>query len=565
MPGITGSDKAYKLALANVARAQTTRSSYFERDVVPVTIAGTTRTGVIQSSIRIDLNTGSEPHRCTFDFRGGHGVIPSAGQTVTICHGSTANRLFAGRILKVTRKAARNADTRPVYQCDAAGWLFDVNQSRVRPGFSARSLAPYSLVPYLLTVTSPNVASLGFTASKIDPSLPKVEEFTCGPAEEIGDALARLFRGVDASWYMDHNGDIRAFSTINSLPSVPSTITSAASHVWGVHYAPTELSRVFTRVDVLGALVSTVADFDPTRHESVPVDSASLIVNGTDALSGIGFAPGVEWGTSTEPWVLNNAMLASQIAYPPSEHLSAGQASVLLPSAKAANTLVVVAANVNSWSPLRPTFWYNVGGQWIYPTSIIGVFSASANSVAFAYWLHASGAGALTADVQQAADISAAWTVKVTSPTLRFSDIVPAGAPLQVMATRVNSTGVAYVSSLMGSASYGLVSRTLEDQRLGVDGAIAVASTALLRGNPSEWASLEFVTREREYEIGGPVFAAMNSPTESGGYSVAGTYTVQDMTIDGFDQLGVTKGPTRQITAGAVRRPTMWQVLQGGM
>lgn len=565
MPGITGSQQAYKLGIANVARAQTTRSAYFLRDVVPVTIAGTKRTGVIQSSIRIDLNTGAEPHRCSFDFRGGYGFIPAAGQSVTIGHGSTANRLFAGRILKAVRVAARNADTRPVYQCEAAGWLFDVNQSRVRPGFAVRSLAPRSLVPYLLTATSPNVASLGFTASKIDPALPLVGEFSAGPAEELSDALARLFRSVDAAWYMDHYGDIRAFGTINSLPAVPSTITSAASQVWGVRYAPTDLSRVFTRVDVLGALVSTVADFDPTRHESVPVDSASLLVNGADELAGIGFAPDVAWGTSTEPWLLNNVMLASQVAYPPSQHLSAGQASVLLPSAKSANTLVVVAANVNSWSPLRPTFWYDVGGQWIYPSSIIGVYSASANSVAFAYWLHSTGAGALVADVQALTDISAGWTIKVSSPTLRFSALVPAGAPLQVMATRVNSTGVDYVSSLMGSASYGLVSRTLEDQRLSVDGAIAVASTALLRGNPSEWASLEFTTREREYEIGGPVFAAMNSPTEASGYSVAGTYTVQDMTLDGFDEVTNTKGPRRAITAGAVRRPTMWQVLQGGV
>lgn len=565
MPGITGSEPAYRLAIANVARAQTTRSAYFLRDVVPVTIAGTTRTGVIQSSIRIDLNTGAEPHRCTFDFRGGYGFIPAAGQAVTIGHGSTANRLFAGRILKAVRTAARNADTRPVYQCEAAGWLFDVNQSRVRPGFAVRSLAPRSLVPYLLTVTSPNVASLGFTASKIDPTLPLVEEFSVGPAEDISDALSRLFRSIDASWYMDHYGDIRAFGTINSLPAVPSTITSAASQVWGVRYAPTDLSRVFTRVDVLGALVSTVADFDPTRHESVPVDSASLLLNGADGMSGIGFVPAVNWGTSTEPWLLNNVMLASQIAYPPEEHLSAGQASVLLPSAKAANTLVVVAANVNSWTPLRQGLWYNVGGQWIYPTSIIGVYSASANSVAFAYWLQATGAGALTADVQALTDISAAWTVKVTSPALRFSDLIPAGAPLQVMATRVNSTGVDYVSSLMGAASYGLVSRTLEDQRLSVDGAIAVASTALQRGEPSEWVSLEFTTREREYEIGGPVFAAMSSPTESGGYSMAGTYTVQDMTIGGFDVLTETKGPTRAILSGAVRRPTMWQVLQGGV
>lgn len=555
MPGISGSQKAYKLALANVARAQTTRAAYFLRDVVPVTINGTKRTGVIQSSIRIDLNTGSEPHRCTFDFRGGYGVIPAAGQTVTICHGSTANRLFAGRILKADRQAARNADTRPVYQCEAAGWLFDLNQSRVIPGFTARSIAPYSLVPYLFSVTSPNVASLGFTASKIDPTLPYIEQFSTGPGEQIVDALDRIFRSVDAVYYMDQIGDVRAFGAINSLPAVPSTITSAASHVWNVRYSPTNFSRVFTRAHVAGAIQPTLADVDFGNQMLVPIASASIVSNLTGVNSDI-------LAGTTEQWLLDGQMFVGSLIYRPEQAFEPGMiASTFLDTTLGSNTLVVAAKNVSSVRPFDYPRWYDVGGQIVYVSSLLGAYSLTVGSVAYAYAVPGSGPGALVSDIPTATEITGLYNAIATSvPVNRF---VPAGSPFQTFVTRVNSTGVSYIASLTTSAQYGLISRNFEDRRLSPDGAVAVASTALQRGNPSDWASLEFTTRERAYEIGGPVFAAMNSPTESGGYSIAGTFTVQDMTIGGFGELTDTKGPTRAILAGAVRRPTMWQVLQG--
>ena len=84
------------LAIANVGRAAAFRSGYFLRDVTPITISTAQRSGVIQDSIRIDLNTGAEPHRCSFAFKGGSGFVPHPGQTVSIGHGTSANKLFSG-------------------------------------------------------------------------------------------------------------------------------------------------------------------------------------------------------------------------------------------------------------------------------------------------------------------------------------------------------------------------------------------------------------------------------------------------------------------------------------
>lgn len=546
------------LAISNVGRAAAFRSGYFLRDTVVVRIGSAVRTGVIQQSIRIDLNTGVEPHRATFEFRGGGGYVPLAGQTVTIGHGSVANALFAGRLTRVTRRAIRNADTKPTYACEASGWMFDINQSRVAPGFSVQSIAPFSLVRRLLVSTSPNVSSLGFTATGIETTLPLVSEFSVGPAEEITNALARLFRSVDAVWYMDHAGDLHAFTTVNSTTAIPATITSAASQVWNVRYAPTDFSRIFTRAHVLGAIQPTIADYEPTRHVTVPLASASLLGNAQGSFGDDSFI------NTTESWLFDGVQFNAGFFFTPGSQFNAGKASVFLPASRSTNTLVVVSANVTSLSPIDPDRWYDIAGQMVYVSSTVGVYSATASSIAYAYYVPSNGSGMLTADIESFADIAAPWQITINSPSLFYSRMVPAGAPLQVISTKVNSAGVDYVGSLTGGEpSFGLISRTVEDQRLSPDGAAAVASTLLQRGAPANWVSLEFSTRAEDYVIGGPVFVSMTSPTESGGASIEGIYTVQDMTIEGFGELTGTKGPVRSVVSGAVRRPTMWQVLQG--
>lgn len=549
------------LAVSNVGRAAAFRSGYFPRDRVIIWINHAERVGVIQSSIRIDLNTGDEPHRCSMDYKGGSGFVPMPGHTIHVGHGTYDNKMFAGRVIKVTRLSLRNADSRPTYRLDAAGWLFDIDQSRVFPGFSVQSLAPRSIVPYMLTVTSPNVASLGFTASHIAADLGAVGEFSMGPAERIGEGLSRLFRSVDAEWYMDHRGDLHAFSTVNSGTSVPTTITAASSHVWNVQYTPTDFSRVFTRVHVFGALQSTIADVDTRTQNMIPLDSASLIATNPSLTS-----PDVFAGT-TDAWLVGGIQHVGSLIYRPESSFEVGRPSVFLPASVGANTLTVAGTNVSSVRPMEPERWYGIAGQNVYVASVIGAYSLTASSVAYSYWIPSSGPGALTTDVQNGGEIAGLWNLiarqdssSITPAAPRY---LPAGTPVQVYVTRVNSAGRDAVSSLTFSSAYGLISRSFEDQRLTSDSAAEVALAALERGDPDNWRQLEFTTREEAYDIGAPVFVSITSAAEPSAQTVEGIFTAQDVTIQGFGRLTQTKGPERTVVAGAVRRPTLWQVLQG--
>lgn len=270
MPGLSGSDRAYQFAIANVCRADATRAAFYRRDAVFVTIGGAQRAGVVQASIRIDLNTGEEPHRASFDLKGGYGFIPYAGQTCAIGHGTTDRALFAGRLLKVARSTVRNADTRPTYRCEAAGWTFDLGITRIDGAVSVTSMAPRSIVGAIF-----GFANLGLTYNGVSPDLPYVAEFSTGPTEPVPQALSRMFRSVDAKWYIDHRKDIHAFLTFDQTSGgVPSTLTSTTSAHWGLTYDPTDLSRTYRAVQVVGAGQATLADVDTTYHDAFPLTSA---------------------------------------------------------------------------------------------------------------------------------------------------------------------------------------------------------------------------------------------------------------------------------------------------
>lgn len=555
-----GSDPAYRYAIAGTAaRAFSTRAGYYLRNVIPVWINGAARSGVVLASIRVDLNTGDEPHRCTFVLKGGSGFVPAAGQPVVIGGGTTANPLFAGRLLRVTRRAKRADDRRADYQCDAAGHVFELNTARVAPGFSARSMAPYSIVSGLLAVTTPNVLGLGFSTEFVSTAIPAVEEFTVTPGEEIAGALDRMFRSVDATWYVDHDKRIRAYYDTDPGPgSIPNTLTVGSSLTfWDLDITPTNLSRVFTRAHVIGAGVPTLADVDPSRHLTLPLETASLIANQAGGSGDDNFM------ASAEAYLVGGVEVSPlALIYTKGSQFNAGQASVFLPASRGTNTLTVVAANVASVSPIDVDRWYQVSGQYLYVSSRVGVFSATASSIAYNYWIHPSGAGAITSDISPFADIAAPFNF-APSNTSFGTRTFPAGTQIETYATRVNTPARDAVASLFGSNSYGLISKTFRDGRLAPDGAADVALDALERGAPSQWLAVDFATRDEAFNIGRPVYVSVTSTAEPSGTSIAGTFIAHDVTIDGFGALTETKGPTRTVSAAAARKPTLWQILQG--
>lgn len=566
--GLSGSQTAYKLAVADVARADATRSSYFPRNVIPVWLNGAARSGVVQSSIRIDLNTGEEPHRCAFSLRGGHGYVPLAGHTVTVGHGTTANPLFSGRIIKVRRTSSRNNDSRPMYDCEAAGWVFDLNITRAQPGYAFTSLSVASIVGKLFVQSEPSLADLGFTYPYIDPTLPVVAEYSIGPTEPVSQALARLFRSVDALWYIDHGKRLHAFGSTDIAPGgVPSTLSADTSAYWGVTYQATDASRVFAHVQVLGQLQTTQADVTPATHKAFPLLTAEGLYDGaiSDTGSGGAFA---SWDGA---YVVGAEGRYTQFQTPPIDrfqtpesHMRAGKVSTFLPASANANTLTVAAANVSSMSPLVEERWYNISGQWLYVASVLGAYSLTASSVAYHYYIPSSVSGAITSDIQAPADIAPTWNFVPNALTFNTA-FFPAGTRIQVLA---EISGNSAVGSLVSDYALAIAdtrywTRTYTDERLSPKGARQVASEALARGAPSAWQGVDAETRERYIDIGRPVYVAVTSVAESSGQTFSGTFTAQDVTLSGFDRLTDTKGPIKSVLAGTVRRPTLWQVLQG--
>lgn len=575
--GLSGSQVAYRLAIADVGRADATRAGYFLRNVVPVSMNGSARTGVIQQSIRIDLNTGEEPHRCAFTFRGGAGYVPLVGHVVVIGHGSTDNELFEGRLTRVTRRSVRNADTRPLYDCDASGWVFDLNIARVQPGFAFTSIAPRSIIGRMFSQSEPVLTDLGFAYPYVDATLPYVAEFSVGPVEPIAQAMARLFRSVDATWYIDHKKQLHAYGTTDpESAGVPATLTSDTSAYWGLSYTATDASRVFAHVQVLGQLQTTLADVAPATHKAFPLTTAEGLYDG--AVSDTGSAGAfASWDGS---YLVGSEGRYTAAQTPPIDrfqtpesHMRAGKVSTFLPASANANTITVAAANVSSMSPLVEERWYNVAGQWLYVASVLGAYSLTANSVAYHYYVPSSMSGAIVADIEPPAEIAPTWNFVPNA--LSFNTTVfPAGTKIQIMAEIVGNSPVGSLVANSATAgdpqNYALAledtrywTRTYSDERLSPKGARQVASEALQRGAPSAWQGFEVSTRERYIDIGRPVYVAVTSVSESSGQTFSGAFTAQDVSIGEFGRLTETHGPVRTVTAGTVRRPTLWQVLQG--
>ena len=557
MPGLSGSDVAYKLAIADVARADTTRAGYFARDVIPVWINGAARQGVVQASIRIDLNTGEEPHRCAFDLKGGSGYVPQPGHTVVVGHGSVANVLFSGRVTTARRTAPRADERRPVYRCTAAGHVFELNTTRLTYGFHARSVTPAAIVASLMATPQPTLGALGFTAAVED--FPAIEEFTAAYDENLSQSFGRLFRMVDAGWHIDQNKVIRAYGSINrASPSQDvATITRSGTDEFNLSIQQTDMSRVYTMAVVLGASQPIIADINTDYHKSMPLSAASIL--GRDIDDSDPYA--VYLSPSYDFMVGQEARLIDLGIQTPESHFRAGQVSVFLPASVQSNTLTTVSANVSTLSPLYEARWYHIAGQPVYVSSVLGIYSATANSISHQYYIPSSRSGALDSDVPAFESIGGLWNYTFNPSDPCRHDYFPSGTAVQVLAQAVG-TGLNNVTSLFGGTTRA-IARVIRDERLSPLSAQAVADEAVERGHPDMWRQIEFDTRNRYVDIGRPVYVSVTSLAESGANSFVGTFVAHDISISGFGELTQTKGPIRSVVAGAVRRPTLWQVLQG--
>lgn len=554
--GLSGSQQAYMLAVADVARADGTRAGYFLRNVIPVWINGAARQGLVLESLDIGLRTGGEPFTASFDFKGGSGFVPKVGQSVVIGHGTTDNALFSGRILKCARRAARADERRPLYEIEAVGHLFDLGTTRVQNGLSMSSMSPRSIVRAVLAATTPSASGLGFTTDYVSADLGTIAAFDISPHDDVVGKLSELFDDAGATFYVDHAKRVRAFSGSNYGPGVlPSTLTTASTFdYWNVRVSLTDLSRIFTRIDVLGHEERTLAGVEPAAHKWAPVSGASLLCN-TETV--IGDEEGTMEIGSSELILFDHTPMTFG-ARVPEKLFPTRFASVFLPATIGSNTLTIVAQNFNCLTPIYGERWYAMGGQYIYVSSQIGLYSLTANSIAYNYWVRSTGSGAINSDISALTDIAGVWNVSIGSVTLPQA-FYEAGTSVRVYARRTDPSAINQMSSLAGTTAFGVIPQTLNEGQLGPTAAGAVADAALARGAPDQWAGLEFDTRARHFDVGRPVYVAVTSTAEPSGSALSGEFVAHEITIADFGTLTDTRGPVRQVTAGAVKRPTLWQ------
>ncbi len=557
MPGLSGSERGYLFAVAAACRADSTRAAFFTRDVVQVSIRGTVRAGVEQSSIRIDLNTGVEPNRCSFDIKGGYGFVPQVGDAVSVSHGTLQRVLFSGVITEAVRVGKRAADPKPTYRCDAAGHIFEMGTARVYNGFRDIAMSPRSIVGHILSASSPSLTGLGFTADGIAFDLPVVSRYDVTIYDDIPTAIDGVFKLSGSQWWVDNERRIVASNSI-----VGAATFTNSSDISRVSYSQFNASRMFTRVEVLGATAETVWDASNVFQPVVPLSVNSAL--GTYWLETSSLQPYLSqdddyaFGVSR----LQGSVIRDTTRFP------TGPSYVVLPVSPNGNSILVGTANVNSVSPLWHDSWYKVNDRFFYVNSVLGPVSTVANSpygtnIIYAYWVDDSGPGGLGDGLPGSLSlISGCWNLTTggldsSAPEYTWAT---AGTKLQVLVSRVNTPGVNVAASLFGGT--GVINKTIEDTSLNPVQCAELAAAALEKGDPSQWRTLEFVTRE--HVMPGEILSvALTSLSESGASSIAGTFTAHDITIGGFGRLTNTKGPERTVRAGTGRRPTLWQILQG--
>lgn len=268
---LTGSQKAYKFALSNVARSGATRSGYVSGFIF-INIGGVEqRTNIGLDSLSITEGLDEVPNTCRFRV---YDSVPAVGQTIVITLGSAnGRRLFGGHILTVEELiGGKPSQVRADVSCVDFTWMLGFQKVTKRyTGWPV-----YVLVQDLIyTYASAN----GFTAINVPQTLPGIDEITF-TNEDLPEALTRLARRIGAYWYVDYYKDVHFFFEDPGQAPTPLTPTHPT-----LQLAEFDLQRdrtqTLTRVYVEGrgtTLLSPVAIGD-TR---VPLDAVDMFTAAAD-------------------------------------------------------------------------------------------------------------------------------------------------------------------------------------------------------------------------------------------------------------------------------------------
>lgn len=226
MPGLSGSQQAYKQARSGIARFGSTRFNYYTPNVV-VTINNTDRTTkVIVNSLRIHQGLNDDPDTASFTLKNSAGFTPTAAQTVTIGLGTSANLEFGGQIGRLRHRRLYPSSL-PFFDVECVDWqrLFD------------RRLINYTWTSISASIIAKQIVSnwtSGFTTRHIEEGLQTIDYFPC-TNEQPSAAMRRLAHmiGSSANFYIDPSRDVHFFGasgeTAAGHPTAPVQITNTLS------------------------------------------------------------------------------------------------------------------------------------------------------------------------------------------------------------------------------------------------------------------------------------------------------------------------------------------------
>lgn len=551
-------------------RANACRSGYFLRNRVVVALNGTIRPSVVKPSISIrEQLGGSEPATADLVLKGGSGYVPERGHAVVIGHGTTANRLFAGRILKATRRVHRHTDRRPDYTIEAAAATADLGWSTVANGAVYSSLSVTSLVQAVLSASTPTVASVGVAASFVAPDLPVLAQFTALPTETVTEAFDRLADAAGALWYVDADRRLHFYSGTDPQPRpTVTTLTGTSGDIWDVSRT-VDLSRVVTRAVAVGDTAQTAVDCYNT-FTRIPMQSVDAITS-ADGSVNLGFQV-LPTRTSVAEVLLDGEVREFVHAYAPSaQSYSVAELFEAAPSSIISNSLYVVkikATNAGDGDSvdLNDRMWATLAGGdgFLFRIASVAINSTYGTEKLLTYYVPTTGPGA-PAPMKPglvaagATFLTPHFELVLASAGSLPERLIPAGTEVQAYYAAVNTPGANYVQSLCG-LPFGYITAVAQPES-GRPADLVKATTALLAaGTPEHFETVAFSTRETQWAPGTPLYVAITGGGETSAPSIVGSFQVTERTIAGFDEMADSRGPVCTVTLGRARPASLWRL-----
>ena len=275
--GLTGSQKAWTYALANIARSGATRSNYISGNVLvwiggvwTAPAPGASRRVLVQSLTMADL-LNERPNTCNFTVQGAR---PVEGSEVYIRLGSANNpsQLFAGNILRVTEVyAAQNPKNAKniLWQVECIDWTWKLNQRLVTWKYT--NLTAKAILIDLHTRFAPP----GYSTFAPD-GLPLIDEisFTQVPFMEAVTQIAQRIGGYSQCDYQK----VIAIWLHETIHLNPQPLTPAHPSLESFSYTR-DLSQIVTRAIVEGGGVNATSDVNPGDRQ-IPVEDAAWYQSG---------------------------------------------------------------------------------------------------------------------------------------------------------------------------------------------------------------------------------------------------------------------------------------------